>query len=124
MTYLKTLARTAAIAVGLSTLAPLAMTASAGEWRLNARACPDLREDARDYRHDYGRRDRAEDRRDARVISCPARAWYYVRYRGEHGATPPRPRQIVIDRYGREYYRDYRGRMIAITIDYDWSRRG
>jgi hypothetical protein len=120
----KTLARTAAVAIGLSTLAPIAMTASAGEWRINARECPDLREDRQDARRDNGWRDRAEDRRDQRVINCPARAWYYIRYRGERGATPPRPRQVVVDRYGREYYRDYRGRMIAVTIDYNWSRRG
>jgi hypothetical protein len=124
MKHMKTLARTAAVAIGLSTLAPLAMTASAGEWRINARECPDLREDARDYRRDTGWRDRAEDRRDARVIKCPARAWYYVRYRGERGAQPPRPRQIMIDRFGHEYYRDYRGRMIALEVDYNWGRRG
>jgi len=124
MKHMKTLARTAAVAIGLSTLAPLAMTASAGEWRINARECPDLREDARDYRRDNGWRDRAEDRRDARVIKCPARAWTYIRYRGERGAPPPRPRQIMIDRFGHEYYRDYRGRMIALEVDYNWGRRG
>jgi hypothetical protein len=124
MKHMKTLARTAAVAIGLSTLAPLAMTASAGEWRLNARECPDLREDARDYRHNNGWRDRAEDRRDARVINCPARAWTYIRYRGERNVVPPRPRQIMIDRYGHEYYRDTRGRMIALSVDYDWARRG
>src|SRR5690349_22667911 len=109
MNRMKTLARTLAVAVGVTTLAPLAMTASAGEWRINARACPDLREDARDARRDNGWRDRAEDRRDHRVINCPARAWYYVRYRGERGATPPRPREIVTYRDGRHYYRNYRG---------------
>lgn len=124
MKPMKTLARTAALAVGLSTLAPIMMTASAGEWRINARECPDLREDARDYRRDNGWRDRAEDRRDARVINCPARSWYYVKYRGERGAAPPRPREVVTYRDGRTYYRDYRGSLIALDIDYNWSRRG
>ena len=76
----KRIARAGLLAASLMTLAPMA--ASAGEWRVNARACPDLREDIRDYRYDRGWRDRREDRRDARVIRCPARAWYYVRYRG------------------------------------------
>jgi hypothetical protein len=123
MNRMKTLARTVAVAIGVSTLAPLA--AYAGEWRVNARECPDLREDARDYQRDRGWRDRAEDRRDARVIRCPARAWYYVRYRGERGVTPPRPREIYVYRDGREFYRDTRGRMIALDVSFDiWSRRG
>ena len=58
------------------------------------------------------------------MISCPARAWTYIRYRGERNVTPPRPREIVIDRSGRQYYRDYRGSLIALSVDYNWNRRG
>jgi len=71
--------------------------AFAGEWKLNARACPDLledhwdrREDRRDERVDYGRRDRVEDRfdrrenrRDEAVTVCPIRAFYYEPDRNE-----------------------------------------
>jgi hypothetical protein len=118
----KRIARAGLVAASLMTLAPMA--ASAGEWRINARACPDLREDIRDYRYDRGWRDRREDRRDARVIRCPARAWYYVRYAGERNRyIPPRPREIVIDRYGREYYRDSRGSLVHLDLDFDFGRR-
>ena len=65
--------------------------AFAGEWKLNARACPDLVEDRldriedrRDARYNNGRRDRIEDRldrrenrRDRAVTICPVRAFYY-----------------------------------------------
>mgnify|MGYP003679745046 CR=1 FL=1 len=77
--------------------------AFAGEWKLNPRACPDLvedrydrREDRRDSRVDYGRRDRVEDRydrrenrRDRAVTICPARAFYYEPSRKElsHGGN-------------------------------------
>jgi hypothetical protein len=124
MNMTKKIARTAAVAVGLITLAPMA--AYAGEWRVNVRECPDLREDRQDYRRDRGWRDRQEDRRDARVIRCPARAWYYVRYRGENPRyQPERPREIVIYPNGREYYRNSRGSLIALDLDFDlggWRR--
>ena len=110
------IARAGLLAASLMTLAPMAEWA--GEWRVNARACPDLREDMRDYRDDRGWRDRREDRRDVRVIRCPARAWYYVSYPGERSRyIPPRPREIVIDRFGREYYRDNRGALVYLDID-------
>ena len=60
-----------ALALGIVTLAPMA---NAGERRLNPDRCPDIREDWRDMRRDNGWRDRREDRRDYRVINCPARA--------------------------------------------------
>ena len=74
-----------------------AAPAFAGEWKVNPRACPDLREDRydrredrRDARVDYGRQDRREDRydrrenrRDAAVTVCPASAFYYAPSRGE-----------------------------------------
>jgi hypothetical protein len=59
------------------------------------------------------------------VIRCPAKAWYYVRYAGERSRyVPPRPREIVIDRYGREYYRDSRGALVYLDLDFDFRRRG
>jgi Ni/Co efflux regulator RcnB len=114
MKNMKRFARTLALAVGLSIAAPMA--AHAGEWRIDARKCPDLREDRRDARHNDGWRDRREDRRDQRVINCPSRAWYYVKYRGERGAAPPRPRDVYIERDGRHYYRDYRGNLVNLSI--------
>jgi hypothetical protein len=119
----KRIVRAGLVAASLMSLAPLA--AWAGEWRINARACPDLREDIRDYRYNDGWRDRREDRHDARVIRCPAKAWYYVRYAGErrNSYVPPRPREIVIDRWGREYYRDNRGAVVYLDVDFDYGRR-
>ena len=35
---------------------------------------------------------------------------------------PPRPREIVIDRYGREYYRDSRGSLVHLDLDFDFGR--
>jgi len=63
----KKMIRTGALALGMVMLAPMA---SAGEWRLNADRCPDIREDWRDMRRDNGWRDRREDRRDYRVINA------------------------------------------------------
>ncbi len=56
-----------------------------GEWRINPRLCPDLVEDRRDRRVTYSRADRREDRRDAAVVNCPARAWVWV---GPHPFNP------------------------------------
>ncbi|MEM9421536.1 MAG: hypothetical protein AAF986_03365 [Pseudomonadota bacterium] len=80
--------------------------AHAGEWRLNPHACPDLKEDIRDERVDYSRRDVREDRRDRRTIRCPARAWTYVPGRFERTKKrPTRPTYsaIYIDRRGHYY---------------------
>jgi len=114
----KKIARAGLVAIGLMTLAPVG-AAFAGEWRLNARACPDLREDRRDARRDNGWRDRREDRRDQRVINCPARAWYYVpsRYERRSHARPARPREVIILRDGRPYYRDYRGGLVSLNLN-------
>ncbi|NWG93081.1 MAG: hypothetical protein HXY21_11350 [Parvularculaceae bacterium] len=79
------------VLVGLG-VAMSAAPAFAGEWRLDARACADIREDwrdarenRRDARYDYGYRDRVEDRydrredrRDRRMTICPRSAFYYV----------------------------------------------
>lgn len=72
-----------------------AAPAFAGDWRLDASRCPDLREDRRDAResrrderHDYSRRDVREDRYDRResrldraVTVCPRSAFYYAPFR-------------------------------------------
>lgn len=69
-----------------------AAPAFAGEWRLDARRCSDVREDwrdarenRRDERYDYSRRDRVEDRydrredrRDRAITVCPKSAFVYV----------------------------------------------
>lgn len=112
----KNLIRGAFIAVGL-TLAGVG-AASAGEWRVNAAQCPDLREDRRDRMHDRGRADRREDRRDERVVNCPSRAWYYVPSRGERRGyySAPRPREVIVYRDGRHFYRGPRGAMITLRI--------
>lgn len=74
-----------------------AAPAFAGEWRLDARRCQDIREDwrdarenRRDERYDYGRRDRVEDRydrredrRDRSITVCPRSAIFYVADRGD-----------------------------------------
>jgi hypothetical protein len=112
----KRLLRGGLVAAGLMTLAPMA--AYAGEWRIDVRECPDLREDRQDYRRDYGWNDRREDYRDARVIKCPARAWHYVHYRGESPYyVPPRPRELIVYRDGRGYYRDQRGALVHFDAD-------
>lgn len=107
--------RAGALALGMIVAAP--MTASAGEWRLDARRCPDLMEDYRDMRRDRGWQDRREDRRDSRVISCPAHAWTYDRDRHERGAPPPYPREIVVTHDGRVYERDRSGRLLNLGVD-------
>ncbi len=85
----------------------LSAPAFAGEWKINPRACPDLmedradrREDRRDARVDYGRRDRVEDRydrrenrRDEAVTVCPASAFYYE------------PSARELRRHSREWWR-------------------
>lgn len=113
----KRMIRSGLIAAGLMTLVP-AGAAFAGEWRVNPRACPDIREDWRDARHDNGWRDRREDRRDHRVVRCPARAWYYVPDRYERrSARPGRPTEVIILRDGNPYYRNSRGGLVRLGID-------
>lgn len=119
----KRLIRAGLVAIGLATLVPTG-AAFAGEWRLNASRCPDLREDRRDTRHDRSWGDRREDRRDSRVVNCPARAWYYVPSRYERrdrydrwDRMPPRPRDVIIYGDGRSYYRDHSGGMISLGIN-------
>lgn len=114
----KKLIRTGALALGVMTLAPMA---NAGEWRLNAERCPDIREDWRDMRRDNGWRDRQEDRRDYRVINCPARAWTYHPSRGERWKESryrnDYPRQVYLYSNGRVYERNRRGDLVNLGIN-------
>ncbi len=114
----KKLIRTAALAIGVMTLAPMA---NAGEWRLNPDRCPDLREDLRDMRRDRGWRDREEDRRDYRVVECPARAWTYYRSRGErrddYRYRDAYPRRVYLYSDGRVFERNRRGDLVNLGIN-------
>ncbi len=97
-------------------LAPIT-GASAGEWRLDPRKCPDLREDYRDSRVTWSRRDAREDRRDKAVTRCPARAWTYVPSRFEYfRKRPAHPGVVGIYVGPKGYYRRHNGRVIAIRV--------
>ena len=97
-----------------------AAPAFAGEWRLDARRCADIREDwrdarenRRDERYDHGRRDRIEDRydrredrRDRRITVCPRSAFVYVADRYDGRGDNWRDN----DRYGDRGRHEARGR--------------
>ena len=114
----------------------LSAPAFAGEWKFNPRACPDLvedrydrREDRRDARVNYGRRDRVEDRfdrrenrRDEAITICPARAFYYqpsrkeLRHNGRHKNWRQANARLPLkwDRRMRMNYRYANGRKIYV----------
>lgn len=117
-----TVSKTIFAAILLAGLAGgVSSAAEAGEWRLNPRLCPDLREDMRDRRHTYGLRDLREDIRDSRTVNCPASAWVWVSDRGRVVQTRQRrPDAVVIhfDPDRRAYYR--RGRTdVNIVFHFD-----
>ncbi len=94
--------------------------AHAGTWRLDPRLCPDLREDIRDARVTYSRRDAREDRRDRRYVNCPARAWVYVPGRYERAkARPAVPvySSIYVNKKGH-YYGIRGSRRVRLTVVY------
>lgn len=115
-----------------------AAPAFAGEWRLDARRCADIREDwrdarenRRDERYDHGRRDRIEDRydrredrRDRRITVCPRSAFVYVAdrhdWRGDRGRHEARGRykapklKLFYDRVVRMNYTLDTGRKIYV----------
>ena len=103
-------------------------SASAGQWYLDAGACPDLREDLRDARHDRGRADRREDRRDQRVLDCPRRSWSYRadrndrRYANDYnsGIRAGTPGLVFVDYYGGFFRIDGYGdrQQIDVVISY------
>ncbi|MBI1234056.1 MAG: hypothetical protein GC208_06095 [Alphaproteobacteria bacterium] len=108
----------AAIFVSLTAMAA-APAANAGTWHLDARACPDIREDYRDARRWDGRGDRREDIRDARQINCPARAWTYQpdRYeRSYHRAGYATPGVVYRARFGGYFAVDRYGQRIPIRV--------
>ena len=112
-------------AAGFLSLAALAApAANAGVWHLDARSCPDLREDRRDARYNEGRFDRREDRRDMRVIECPPRSWTYIADRYERrngiqrgsGGRRGTPGIVYTNGYN-QYYRIARnGRYVPIQV--------
>ena len=91
-----------------------------GYFVVYARACPDLREDRRDRRYDYGRADRREDRRDRRVLECPPRAWEYVpsrrEYRQGRDGRRLRPSVAYLDRRSQTYYVETRWGGVPVQI--------
>ena len=119
-----------------------AAPAFAGEWRLDASRCPDIREDwrdarenRRDERYDYGRRDRIEDRydrredrRDRAITICPRSAFYYVDGRKDHRGRSGWNDNDWSNGYARDGYygRDnakYRGRSKAPSLKLKYDRR-
>jgi len=119
----------AVLLAGLGTLG-VSGAASAGTWFLDARSCPDLREDYYDSRRDTGRADRREDRRDRRVINCPERSWTYMPDRSERygrydrgtGARTGTPGTVYMDRgrfYRRSMFGDYRE--IDVVVNYGYG---
>ena len=126
-----------AIAAGVATLSAAAMTSTAsatsydhghrsyghglnGHFNVYVRDCPDLREDRRDRRVNYGRADRREDRRDRRVISCPSSAFDYVPTRREwrQGRTGDRIRvnRAYLDRRSGTYFADTRFGPVPVYV--------
>lgn len=110
-----------------------AAPAFAGEWRLDARRCPDVREDWRDAREnrrdqriDYGRGDRVEDRydrredrRDRAVTVCPKSAFYYVSDRGEWRDNGWRNDDHRYDRSDRRFSNARGYKAPALKLKYD-----
>lgn len=118
----------AAAGIALMGTVMVSGSASAGQWHLDASACPDLREDRRDARRDHGRADRREDRRDQRVIDCPRRAWTYQadrydrRYGNDYnsGIRAGTPGLVFVDYYGGYFRIDGYGdrQQIDVVISY------
>lgn len=99
--------------------------ASAGTWHANAAACPDLREDRLNDRYFTGFGDRHSDFRDRAVIDCPARAWTYYpdRYERRDLRRMSSPGRVYLDRSGRYYAVDQRGRSYGINVVIDYPRQ-
>lgn len=107
-----------------------AAPAFAGDWRLDASRCHDLREDRRDAResrrderYDYSRRDvredrydRRESRRDRAITVCPRSAFYYApdRYERRRGDWRAPRLTFHYDREHRLHYRRHNGVRIYV----------
>lgn len=100
------------LACGLAFVASVCAShsnAHAAGWRLNPALCPDLREDVRDSRVTWSRRDLREDFRDRAVTRCPASAWTYVAPAGVAvTAVPVRPVYTGVYVAPRPYRYGYR----------------
>ncbi|XBQ16542.1 MAG: hypothetical protein ABL308_01400 [Oceanicaulis sp.] len=102
--------------------APHAHASAYGEWRLAAPRCPDLVEDRIDRRIVWSRADLREDRRDARVVECPANALVWVPSPNARRALAPIHPGAVLVRHlpdGRYAVADRRGRPVDVRIVVD-----
>ncbi|KDA03171.1 hypothetical protein [Hyphomonas oceanitis] len=65
-------------------------TASAGDWRLDPKLCPDIVKDRLDERVSSARPGKADDINHMRQVSCPASAWTYTPAKDEKFKDGPR----------------------------------
>jgi hypothetical protein len=65
-------------------------TASAGDWRLNPKLCPDIVKDRLDERVSSARPAKADDIHHMRQVNCPASAWTYTPAKDEKFKDGPR----------------------------------
>ncbi|MEZ5920815.1 MAG: hypothetical protein R3C60_05630 [Parvularculaceae bacterium] len=97
-----------------------AAPAFAGEWKLNPRLCPDIREDWRDARVTYNRYDRREDRRDRAFTICPRSAFVYVPDRRDRYDRYARDgRYVKGAAYGKYSSHNRRYRTPPLKLKYD-----
>ena len=73
-----------ALALGAGT------TASAGDWRLNPKLCPDIVKERLDERVSSARPDQPDDIDHMRQVNCPASAWTYTPSKDEKFKDGPR----------------------------------
>ena len=67
-----------------------AATASAGDWRLNPKLCPDIVKERLDERVSSARPGRPDDIDHMRQVNCPASAWTYTPSKDEKFKDGPR----------------------------------
>lgn len=98
-----------------------------GYFVVNARACPDLRQDVRDAwrgsRYDHPRYGHGRVWRDRRVLDCPHYAWDYVPSRrearaGRHGDRL-QPDIAFWDHRTNRYYAQTRWGPVPVHVNYD-----
>ena len=64
--------------------------ASAGDWRLDPKSCPDIVKHRLDERVSSAPRENAADVKHMRQVSCPASAWTYTPLKDEKFRDGPR----------------------------------
>lgn len=122
-----------------------------GHFVVDARLCPDLREDVRDRRHGdrhryghydrydrydrygrgwYGYGDHRSERRDRAVLACPSHAWDYVPSWSErrsgryHYGERLDPSHAYFDRRTGRYMVQTRWGYVPVEIDWSGLSRG